>query len=273
MPETVPLDSVNDIEEGSLLVEEGPDFDSGADEDEPNWEAKATELEAELETERKRRADTQRDWQEQQKAIGYYESMLDQVSSELDDRQGRYEQEPPPMVEDPDELLTDGKKLMEYMGERDRYMYNAVTAQYEPLLSQATAQGSLLKRIIRNQQKDAYEEAEKRLQGEPGYKAGDLRKIWPGVDTALRQSPKHDELRMDPEALITAYTVVKRAERRGQPRPVRHRAADPTGVEPGAPLARGGDPGPIPRQFVVAAKKLGRDPKKLWKRHRESGGR
>ena len=276
MPE-VEINETEEIEDSPTPIEEGPDFSAADGDDEPNWEAKSAELEAELETETKRRKDTQRDWQEQQKAIGYYEGILDQL--EEDSRaQESYAQQaaqaPPPTIEDPDDLLTDGNKLLKFIQERDQYIVGNLMAQMQPVAVKTQQHDALMGKVMRRAQKDSYEEADKLLSAEyDDYKSGDLAKVWNTVDQALRRSNNHQELRMDPEALVHTYSAIRRHKKRGEPRPVRHQAGSPVGLSPSAPGQRGGALPPIPAQFRMMAKRLGRNPAKVWKRHVESGGK
>lgn len=274
----MPDEAINVVEEeetGSLR-EEGPDFSSEA-EDEPNWEAKAAELEAQLETEKQRRAATQRDWQEQQRTIGHYEGMLEAVSQDLNEREAYAEQmalAEPPSIEDPDDLLTDGQKLLSFIQERDQYIVGNILAQVEPVAARTQHHDSLMGRVLKKQQEAAYKEADILLQDEyDDYKAGDLAKNWDQVSGALNRSPNHQELRMDPEALIHAYSAIRRHNRKGQPRPPRQQQAAPVGLQPGAPGMRDGALPPIPANFRAMAVRLKRDPKKLWRRHLQNGGK
>lgn len=266
-----------EVETGSRPLEEGPDFSSADSGDQPNWEARSAELEAELETEKKRRTDTQRDWQEQQRALGYYEGIVEQMSEDLNEQESYAQQmanAAPPTIEDPDELLQDGDKLLKFIQERDQYIVGNIMAQIQPVAAKTKQHDALMGKVMRRAQKDSYEEADTLLSQEyDDYAAGDLAKVWPTVDQALRRSPNHQELRMDPEALVHTYSAIRRHQKRGEPRPVRQGAHMPAGVSPSAPGQRGGSLPPIPAAFRTMARKLGRDPSKVWKRHVESGGK
>lgn len=274
----MPEEEINVVEEEETgsLIEEGPEFSSETP-DEPNWEAKAVELEAQLETSEKRRADTQRDWQEQQKALGYYQGALDSVSEDLNYRESYAEQmarAEPPQVEDADDLLTDGNKLLNYWQQRDQYIVGNIMAQLEPVAARTQQHESLMGRMLKKAQKDAYEEADGMLEEEyDDYTKGDLAKSWELVSGALNRSPNHQEQRMDPEALIHAYSAIRRHNRKGQPKPVREQQNAPAGLQPSAPGQRGESLPPMPAAFRTMALNIGRNPNKLWKRHIDNGGK
>lgn len=256
-------------------IDEGPSFDGETQDTEPvNWEARATEAEAQLETSQKRQSDTFRRYQEQNRQLGWYEGMLARDAEEAQPPSfaEQMANTPPPTIEDPDTLLTDGKVLEGYMREREEYLYNTFRAQAEPFFAATQAYDGVMRTVMKQEQRRAYVDADQMLQGEEdGYKAGDLKKNWHLVDQALKQSPKHHEYRMDPRALVTTYAVVMRGQRAGQPKPVKNPSRLPASAEPSNPRRAGdGNLPPIPRMFREAMRKLNRDPNKAWKRHNET---
>lgn len=145
---------------------------------------------------------------------------------------------PPPLPEDPDELLTDGQKLRKALADRDRWVMDAMRTNFGPVVQrmQGMEQELAESRAIRAEY--ALRDARAALASQ-GVRE-DMN-VWNQVESLLRSNPEtYWKLRSSPDALRTAYTVVsQQMPQMGQAAPVQN-VAQPThtaGYPGGAPVS------------------------------------
>jgi len=227
----------------------------------------------EAEVEKQRRISTQKDWQEQQKALAYYDTITAQLQQELQRRTQAQEymaQAQPPQVEDPDELLSDGKKLVDYLGQRDQYLWNMMLASSQPFYARVAQDEATIQGLVYDAQERAFYKAEEMLKGDPdlSYQPGDLAKSWPLINDALSRSPNGQSLRLQGKAIANTYYLIERTKRQGAKRPVQQ-SAPPPSATPSKQAQPGGKAYPrMDPQFAMMAKNLKlNDPQAAWRAH------
>jgi hypothetical protein len=236
--------------------------------------AKLDSIQQELETEKGRRADTQRDWQAAQHELAFKQTLTEDIAQELERRRQAEEwlrlNSQPPEVEDPDELLSDGKKLVEWQTKREEALAQRLLAQQAPFMQAVSYFDQVFPQLVQGMQKEAYEKAEAWLiENDEGYEAGDLQKAWDPINKAFTGSPNGASLRLQADSIVDAYKMISR------------RSRSKPAASPRAPVSAGqGDKRPskgartpaMPAKFREMAVKMNRDPDKLWKRHLASKG-
>jgi hypothetical protein len=236
---------------------------------------------AELETEKKRRADTQADWHAQQRQIGYMEHQVQAVQGELERRTMLAEQAAQrevPSVKDPDELVAEPQNIVDFVYQVANHLYETIAAESQPFYSTVAGIDKIMHPLTARMQTSALDQAENMLRGEDSnYNQGDLAKVWGQLDQVFKQSPHGAAFRLDPERIVQAYYLARRSARK---KPVPQAGINaPMSVAPtaNADKASGAQTVTVPRDYVTAMKRLGmKDPDRIrrsYKRYLADKGR
>lgn len=133
---------------------------------------------------------------------------------------------PPPLPEDPDELLSDGEKLAAALEARDRWVQQAMNANVGPIvqrMQEVDKELSTMKALNADiaARSVADELARRGIPSDP--------QVWNDVEGMLRANPdNYWSLKQSPQALMTAYQVVMaNRQANGQPAPVQYQQAPP----------------------------------------------
>jgi hypothetical protein len=243
--------------------------------------AEKARVEADLETEKKRRADTQADWHAQQRQIGYMEHQVQSVQQELERRTmlaQEAKQREVPSVKDPDELIAEPEKLVNFVYDVANHLYETMAAESQPFYSTVAGMDKIMHPLTSQMQQGALNQAEQMLRSEDAnYNQGDLAKVWGDLDQVFRQSPHGAAFRLDPERIVQAYYLARRSARK---KPVPQATINaPMSVAPTATAEQpsGRQSVTVPREYVTAMKRLNiTDPERIrknYKRYLKDKGR
>lgn len=201
---------------GFRIVESTPEAQQRRDTQGPDIEALQREHQAlvqRLEASERRVADNQRNFHQASQQAQLAQAVAEGLQQARQREVALYQQAAamqPPTVQNPDELLGDGNKLLEYLNQRDRFVEGRVLAQLAPYVQQfATWQGlsesqlNLAKRTARTEARGMVHEQLGVDPKEFDAAYGELEQLFGAY------GPQGMQMMLDPEQVRNAYVVLK----------------------------------------------------------------
>ncbi len=230
----------------------------------------------EAEVEKTRRADTQRDWHQQQRVISYYDSIVQQLQYETQrrDEAERYlQQAKRPEVADPDELLADPQKLLKHLDERDQWMWNMYLASSQPFFQTLAGYEQIIPGLIQGAELEAYQKAEDILLKDPNvpYQKGQLQQYRQYIDRAFQQTAGGGQMRVNPKRIADTFVLMLR---QNPTQPVQATPQAPPSAGEGTPPTRKKALPKMDPEYAAMARRLKlKDPGKAWARYQADKSR
>jgi hypothetical protein len=176
-----------------------------------------TALEAELETEKKRRIDTQANFHRADQTAQWTDAQM-QAWEQMRQREAALAQQAqhsvPPGYEKPDELIEDPKNIADFVNANANWAVGAAMAQFYPYMQALNEASVRFEKMEQMAVETSFDKAAAKVT-KMGYKDFDEQREAIKVKFMSEGGERGRELAMDPEMVVNAYLFSRRA--RGLP--------------------------------------------------------